>query len=85
MGRGGILTFPDLLAPSSRQDPDDTRFLQDYGYSRERPRSQSSSLFDTSSFNVVSIRNESTFPIFQHKRVCLGNSINFITLCHYWT
>ncbi|KAJ3639335.1 hypothetical protein Zmor_002698 [Zophobas morio] len=52
MGRGGLLGFPDLLVPSSRQDPDDTRFIQDYGYSRDRPRAQSSSLFDTSSFNV---------------------------------
>lgn len=55
MGRGGgILAFPDLLAPSARQDADDGGLIQDYGYSRDKPRAQNSELFDSSSFNVVS-------------------------------
>lgn len=54
VGQEGLLAFPDLLAPAAaaRVDTENTRYLQDYGYSRERPKSHSSSYFDSSSFNV---------------------------------
>ncbi|KAF2885604.1 hypothetical protein ILUMI_20546 [Ignelater luminosus] len=50
-GRGGIMVFPDLLAPASRSYQDDVQ-VQDY-YTRDRPyqRTHTSSLFDSSSFN----------------------------------
>lgn len=50
----GLLAFPDLLAPAARIDPD-SRYFEDYGYSRERPKSHSSSYFDSSSFNVSKV------------------------------
>lgn len=80
MGHGGILAIPDLLAPSTRQNSDDTRFIQDYEYSRDRPRGQSSSLFDTTSFNVVSM--EYVPHIFWRFKTRLPNSINFIAFSH---
>lgn len=57
-GGGGIIAFPNLLAPPARSDRSefaDGRFMDDYtsAYVRGRPRTHTSSLFDTSSaFNV---------------------------------
>lgn len=57
-GGGGIIAFPNLLAPPARSDRSeftDGRFIDDYtsAYVRGRPRTHTSSLFDTSSaFNV---------------------------------
>lgn len=50
----GLLAFPDLLAPASaaRVVNDDARYVSDFSFPRDSPRHHSSSLFDTSSFNV---------------------------------
>lgn len=49
----GVLAFPDLLAPAAtRVINDDSRYISDYSFSRDSPRHHSSSLFDSSSFNV---------------------------------
>lgn len=63
VGHGGILAFPDLLAPAARMDTD-AGYMQDYGYSRERPRSHASTYFDTSSFNVSNRSDLISFSFF---------------------
>lgn len=53
IGRGGVLTFPDLFAPAARSEIDENHYLHDQGYFKDRPKAQSSSSFiDSSSFNV---------------------------------
>lgn len=56
IGRGGVLAFPDLFAPAaSRSEIDENRYLQDQSYFKDRPKAaSSSSLIDSSSFNVSS-------------------------------
>lgn len=51
---GGLLAFPDILAPAAAAGVvnDDARYVSDYSFPRDSPRHHSSSLFDTSSFNV---------------------------------
>lgn len=52
-GHGGIVAFPDLLAPAARMETD-TGYMPDYGFLRDRPRSHTSPFYDTNSFNVSS-------------------------------
>ncbi|CAH0561807.1 unnamed protein product [Brassicogethes aeneus] len=58
----GIISFPDMLAPAARPvriDPGtwstNPRYVQDYSYSKSRPRSYS--FFDDSSFNLAKSRD----------------------------
>ncbi|KAK9718903.1 hypothetical protein QE152_g22911 [Popillia japonica] len=54
IGRGGILTFPDLFAPSAGRgaEIDENRYLHDQSYFKDRPKTpSSSSLIDSDSFN----------------------------------
>ncbi|XP_018566542.1 uncharacterized protein LOC108907371 isoform X2 [Anoplophora glabripennis] len=55
-GGGGVISFPDLLAPAARpqgQNPGIARFVPDYSYTRSgiRTRTHAPTLFDASSFN----------------------------------
>nr|XP_022907763.1 uncharacterized protein LOC111419214 [Onthophagus taurus] len=50
--RGGLLSFPDILAPAARTDVDDQHYVQDHGYFKDKAKAHTSSLFDTTSYNT---------------------------------
>lgn len=61
-GGGGVISFPDLLAPAARpqgHNPGIARFVPDYSYTRSgiRTRTHAPTLFDASSFNVSDLEH----------------------------